>query len=162
LQLKQDKMELKILNESQNPLFNRKEVFASTESSITPSNDEVLTALAEEYSVEKNAIRIDHIKGKFGSNEFTITANVYPSNEERDNVEKLTKKEKETEKKAAEEAAKPAEEEKPAEEVPKEEPVPAVEETGSNPVEEAKKVEEKKAEEDKKEKDKTPEEKQTE
>ncbi len=151
-------MELKILKESQNPLFNRKEVFASAESKINPSNEEVITALSEKYSVEKNAIRINHIKGKFGSNEFTITANVYPTNEERDNVEKLTTKEKEVEKKAAE----PIEEEKPAEEAPKTEPIPAVEETGSNPVEEAKKVEEQKAEENKKEKEKTPEEKQTE
>ena len=150
-------MELKILKESQNPLFNRKEVFVSTESSITPSNEEVLTALSEKYSVDKNAIRVNGIHGKFGSSEFTITANVYPSNKERDNVEKLTKKEKEVESKAAEEAAKPAEPE-----APKEEPIPAVEETGINPVEEAKKVEEEKAEEDKKEKDKTPEEKQTE
>ena len=77
-------MDLKILKESQNPLFNRKEVFASVESKINPSNEEVITALSEKYSVEKNAIRINHIKSKFGSNEFTITANVYPSNKERD------------------------------------------------------------------------------
>jgi len=155
-------MELKILKESQNPLFNRKEVFASVEESKIPSNEEVIAALSEKYSVEKNAIRVKNIASKFGSNEFTITANIYPSNQERDNVEKLTKKEKETEKKAAELAAQPVEEEKPAEEAPKEEPIPAVEETGSNPVEEAKKVEAENAEEDKKEKDKTPEEKQSE
>ncbi len=155
-------MELKILKESQNPLFNRKEVFASVEAKVSPTNEEVLTALSKKYSVEKNAIRVNGIHGSFGSPEFTITANVYPSNEERDNVEKLTKKEKETEKKAAEEAAKPVEEEKPAEpsETPSAEPIPAVEETGSNPVQEAKEAEVEKAEEDKKEKDKTPEEKQ--
>lgn len=144
-------MEIKILKESQNPLFNRKEVFASTESVVSPSNDEVSATLAKKYSIEKNAIRIKGIHGKFGTNEFTITANIYPSNEERDNVERLTKKEKEIEKKAAEEAAKPVEEEKPTE-VPKEEPIPAAEES---PVEAP-------VEEYKKEKDKTPEEKQSE
>jgi ribosomal protein S24E len=123
-------MELNIIEEKQNPLFKRKEIIAKLTSRVSPKNSDVLSALAEKFSVEKNAIKLVNIKGKFGTNEFKVIANIYPSNEERDKVERLTKKEKEVEQKEAEAAAKPAEEapkesapEQPAEntEAPKEE-----------------------------------------
>lgn len=154
-------MDLKITNEQQNPLFNRKEVFATVESTIIPTKQDVANALAEKYKVDSTALRVLDVKGKFGSQEFTIRANVYPSQEERNNTEALTKKEKEAEAKAAEpaqEEAKPAE--KPVEE--KSESIPAEKAIGLNPVEEAKKLEAKRAEEDKKEKEKTPKEKEEE
>jgi ribosomal protein S24E len=162
-------MDLKITKEEQNPLFNRKRVEATLVSNSAPKKQEVIEALSKKYSVPENALRILDIKGNFGSNEFIIRANVYPSSEERDNVEKLSKKDIELEKKKAEPAEKPeSTEEKPAEETkepekteekPAEEKTPAEESIGVNPVEEAKKVEEKKQEEDKKEKEKTEEEK---
>ena len=147
-------MELEILKEQQNPLFNRKEVYAKVKADSVPSKEEVAKALAEKYKVEPNALRVLDVQGKFGVKEFTITANVYSSNEERDKLEQLSKKEREREKSKEEPApteAAPA----PAET----EKVPSEEEAGINAVEEAKEIEEKKAEEDKKEKEKTEEEK---
>ena len=144
-------MEVKIISEQQNPLFNRKEIQGEIKSDIAPSKQEILDNLSKKYSIPRNAIRILDIKGKFGTKDFSMRANVYPGQEERDNVEKLSKKEKESEAKASA----PVEEEKPSEE-PK---TPAEETIGHNPVEEAKKIEEKKQEEDKKEKDKSQEEK---
>jgi ribosomal protein S24E len=150
-------MEFKITKEEQNPLFNRKEIEGMISSNIAPSNEEVAKKLAEKFSTEPGALRIIDIKGKFGSKDFTVRANVYPSKEERDNTEQLTKKEKEAEKPKPE-AEKPAEEAAPAEPAKS----PAEEAIGMNPVEEAKAAEEKKADEDKKEKEKTEEEKQLE
>ena len=142
-------MNINIIDEKQNPLFNRKEISAIVKENIIPSKIELAKELSEKYSVPTNAIRILDIKGKFGVKEFKLRANIYPSNEERDKIERLTKKEKEAEKPK----------EVPKEEAPVEAPkeTPAEEAIGLNPVEEAKKVEEKK--EDKKEKEKSKEEK---
>jgi len=94
-------MEIKIINEQQNPLFNRKEIQGEIKSDIVPSKQEVINNLSKKYSVPANAIRILNIKGKFGTKDFNMRANIYSSQEERDNVEKLTKKEKESEAKTS-------------------------------------------------------------
>ena len=155
-------MELKIIKEEQNPLFNRKEIIASLSSDSSPKKQEVVDYLSKKYSVPLNALRVLNIKGAFGTKEFTIRAHIYPSNDERDKYEKLTKKEKESEKPKPAEAAPETKtenvsetKEKPAE-VPVEEK-PAEEKKEEKPVVETK--EEPTPEEDKKEKEKSKEEK---
>jgi len=155
-------MEIKIIKEEQNSLFNRKEIQGEVKSDIVPSKKEIADNLSKKYSVPANAIRIMDIKGKFGIKEFNIRANIYSSPEEKNNVETLSKKELEaetktaiTEEKPIEETSAPVEEAKPTEEnIP-----PAQEAIGINPVEESKKLDEKREKEDKKEKDKSTEEK---
>jgi len=152
-------MELKIIKEEQNPLFNRKEIVATTPKiNSSPKKQEIIQTLSEKYSIPTDALRILDIKGKFGTNDFTIRANLYPSNEERNNYERLTKKEIESEKKLLE---KPAEEKAPETQPevleksePEEKEVP---ETTEKPVVEVKEMPT--PEEDKKEKDKSKEEK---
>ena len=146
-------MDLKIIEEKENPLFNRKEIVATIKSDTSPRKEEITKILSEKYSVPINALRILNIKGKFGIKDFQIRASIYPSDKEKNNVERLTKKEKAQEAKFSEikkeESTEPIEESK----------TPAEKEIGLNPVEEAKKLEEKRAEEDKKEKNKSKEEK---
>ncbi len=158
-------MNLKIIKEQQNPLFNRKEIEAIIQDEVIPSKKQVAELLSKKYSVPVDSLRVLEIQGKFGSKDFILKANIYKSKEERDRIEILTKKEIEEEKKASE--AKPESKESETQsqqetEKSAEEKVPAEEAIGLNPVEEAKKAEAKKAEEDKKEKDKTEEEKQLE
>lgn len=167
-------MKLKITNENQNPVFNRREIQGIIESDIAPKKQEAAKALAEKCNASPDALRILSINGKFGSKTFDFKANVYSSKEERDNLEHMSKKEKEAEASATETPAEPAAlaetsaesapAQKPEEKTPAEEPAktPAEEAIGVNPVEEAKKAEDEKAEEDKKEKEKTEEEKQLE
>jgi len=159
-------MELKITKEEQNPLFDRKEIIATLVAESLPKRQEVIKSLSEKYSLPIDALRVLDIKGKFGEKEFIIRAHIYPSNEERDKYEKLTKKEKEAEKSkpvepkgnADETSAKEKPEEKPTEEVKT--PVESQESADvKTPAEEAKKIEEQREEEDKKEKDKSKEEK---
>ncbi len=132
-------MELKIINETENSLFKRKEIKSEINSDSTPSTQEILKALSEKFSVPEDAIKVKGIHGKYGSKTFEITANVYSSIEDKEKTEVKTKQEKESEKKAeedkiqaekeaketakAEEEAKKAEVEKPKEESPAEEPV---------------------------------------
>ncbi|RLG12440.1 hypothetical protein DRN73_02530 [Candidatus Pacearchaeota archaeon] len=148
-------MNINIIKEEQSPLFNRKEIYGIIAENVIPSKKDVAEFLSKKYSVPIDAIRILMIKGKFGTKEFEINANIYSSKEERDNLEKMSEKEKKTletteKKESSQENNEPAK---------SEEKIPAEKEIGINPVEEAKKLEEKKQEEDKKEKDKSKEEK---
>lgn len=100
-------MKTKIINEKKNALFNRKEVILEVESEITPSHLEVEKIVSEKFKTSSEAFKIKKIQGNFGSKVFKISANIYPSKEEKENIEAKTKKEKETEKKSAEESKKP-------------------------------------------------------
>ncbi len=116
-------MELKILEEKNNNLFDRREIKSVVEAEITPSRKEILDVLAEKYKVPKENIKIKGIRGKFGSKTFAVEANIYSSKETREKVELKKKKEQESEKQF-EEASKATEaEEQSAEkaEEPKEE-----------------------------------------
>lgn len=108
-------MELNVTNEQKNPLYNRTEIFGSIKEKNIPSKMEVANLVAEKYSVPSTAVRILEIKGKFGLNEFFVRANIYTSQEERDKIERMSKKEKEQETKANEKPAEETKEETPSE-----------------------------------------------
>ena len=95
-------MELKIIKEEKNPLFDRKEIIAEVSLKSSPKSSEVIHALAQKYSIPAVALRVLKIKGGFGGNDFTITAHIYSSQKERDKYERLTKKEKAAEVKPVE------------------------------------------------------------
>jgi len=128
-------MELNILQENKNPLFNRKEIQGIIKSDICPNKLDVLQKLSEQFSVIPEAIRVLGIKGVFGTKEFKLDAHVYDSKEERDKVEKLTKKEKELETKKPEPEKTEEANEAPAEEtkeVQEEKPKPQEESQPEN------------------------------
>lgn len=133
-------MEAKIIEEKQNPLFARKEIILEVKNEVVPSYAEVEKIISEKFSAQPEAIKIRKIDAKFGSNVFTVYANVYSSKEDKDNTETKTKKEREAEKKALEEKSKV---EKLAEEAPAETPSeePAQEETQTEEVKEEEKTE---------------------
>jgi ribosomal protein S24E len=120
-------MEIKDIKETKNLVFERREIECIITADSIPSNKEVIQALAKKLSASEDSIKIKGIYGKFGINEFQVKANVYKSKEEKNKIERKTKKEIETEKKeieaakkAAEDAKKEAEEKKKAEEAAKE------------------------------------------
>ena len=100
------KMEsLKILEEKENPLFNRKEVKLSIEAQVTPSKVDVEKLISEKFSALPETIKIKGIHGGFGSKTFTISANIYKTREDLEKTEPKSKKEKELESKQAEPVA---------------------------------------------------------
>lgn len=137
MQLKQDNtMELKILDDKDNKMFNRREIKASTMLEKTPGREEVLKVLSEKFKTPEENIKIKGIHGRFGVKEFTIEANIYTSKKEKDILELKKKKEAEAEKRI-EETKKAVE--TPKEEVketPQEQAQP--EQTNKTPVEEKK------------------------
>lgn len=120
--------QLNITQEKENALFSRKEIQGFLSSEVAPSNDEVKKLLSEKYSVDTDSIKIKNIIGRFGSKEFKVSASIYPSKEDKDNVEIKSKKEIEAEKKV-EEARLAAEKSNPEPEVKAKEESPVEKET---------------------------------
>ena len=85
---------LKIIHEKENNLFNRREIQIEINSKITPKKSDAEESISEKFSVPKENIKIIRILGKFGSNDFVITANLYKSKEDKDKIEAKSKKEK--------------------------------------------------------------------
>lgn len=109
MQLKQDNFkmsEIKIIQEKENPLFNRKEILGVIIRKSSPARQEIISLLSEKYSTPKDAVKIKNILGKFGSREFKISANIYSSKKDKDAVELKKKKEIDMEKKINGESAK--------------------------------------------------------
>ena len=112
-------MELKITEEKENALFNRKEIKGFIDSEIVPSRVETSKILSEKFKIPLENIKIKKIVGKFGSKTFSVEANIYSSKQDKDSIELKKKKEKESEKKAVEESA---DKEKAKQEQPEEQP----------------------------------------
>ncbi len=103
-------MEFKLLEDKENPLFNRREMKLEITEEVIPSKESVKEGLASKYSVEKSLIDILNISGKFGVRIFTIKANIYKNQEEMNNTVLKSKKQRVAEAKALAEANKPKEE----------------------------------------------------
>jgi colicin import membrane protein len=131
-------MEVKIIKEKQNSLFNRKEILAEIELSVAPSRDEVLKILSNKFSVSEENIKLLGINGSFGSNKFNLKANIYTSKKEKDSIEIKKKKEIEAEKKILEAKKKQEEEKKALEDAKKAEAEKPVEEVKEESIEETK------------------------
>ena len=112
LRLVNFKMNLKIISETENPLFNRKEIVGEISAEITPSNNDVLKMLSEHFKVESETIKIKYIKGSFGVKVFKLVANIYSTKQELDETETKSKKQREADKKSREEEFKKIVEEK--------------------------------------------------
>jgi ribosomal protein S24E len=80
-----------ILNKKENPLFNRREIEVSIITEISPKIKEAEEFIAKEFSIIPENVKIKKIKGRFGSKNFIITANIYTSKEEKDKIETKTK-----------------------------------------------------------------------
>jgi len=96
----------KIISEIENPLFFRKEIKIEVESEITPSKVEVKKFLNEKLSISPETLKLEKIKGRFGSKKFEITAKIYMSEQNKNQIETKTKKQRDAEKKALEETKK--------------------------------------------------------
>lgn len=87
-------MKIEIINEKKNPIFNRKEIILEIESEITPSHVEAEKIVYEKFKPAPESVKIKKISGKFGSKNFKISANIYSSKEERENIEAKPKEKK--------------------------------------------------------------------
>jgi len=89
-------MNLKILQDKDNKLFNRKEVKGLVEADSNPKKQEAEKIISETFSKPVENIALKKIQGKFGRKTFLISANVYDSPEDKNKTEpkKKIKKQK--------------------------------------------------------------------
>ncbi len=80
-------MTLKILEEKENSLLNRKEIFGTIDAELTPKTLEILELVGKHFSSNTENIAIKKIKGNFGSKTFHINANIYDSKENKEKIE---------------------------------------------------------------------------
>jgi ribosomal protein S24E len=85
---------LKIISEKENNLFKRKEIVATLDKESSPSKEESTKLLSEKFSSKPEDIKIKKIHGKFGSKNFIIEANIYPSENDKKAIEQKPKEKK--------------------------------------------------------------------
>jgi ribosomal protein S24E len=78
---------LVILKEKKNPIFNRREIEVNAVMNVSPKIKEAEEFIGKEFSADAENVKIKKIKGRFGSNNFVITANIYSSKEDKDKIE---------------------------------------------------------------------------
>ena len=81
-------MTLKILEEKENSLLERKEVKFILQSVKNPSFPEASKFTSEQFKSAEELIAVRGIKGKFGMDTFLISANIYSSKEAKNKHEK--------------------------------------------------------------------------
>ena len=99
-------MNIKILNEFENPLLHRKEVVFELHHEKSPTETEVKQIAVDKFKAKENAIKVKGINAAYGSNTFKVEMNIYHSKEKMDITEIKSKRQREAEKKAIEEAKK--------------------------------------------------------
>jgi len=104
---------MKIIENKNNELLNRKEVKLIIEAEKNPSVQEATETVSKEFKSEEDSLAIKTVKGKFGRNTFLITANIYKNKEAKEKIEPKLKKKKGAKEKPAEQLQ-PAQAEQPA------------------------------------------------
>lgn len=83
---------MKVLEEKDNSMLNRKEIKIIIDADKNPSMAEAMKTVAEKFKAAEDLVAVKEIKGKFGRGTFLISANIYNKKEDKDQLEK--KKEK--------------------------------------------------------------------
>ncbi|MDP3698918.1 MAG: hypothetical protein Q8R47_04990 [Nanoarchaeota archaeon] len=107
-------MDITITNKHENPLLHRVEVEGVVAfEGATPTNAQVVEALAQQLKADPTTVVLRHIYNKYSKHEAKVEAVVYASVDARKKAERLTPQQK---KKMEEEMKKAAEEKKKAKE----------------------------------------------
>ena len=85
---------MKIIEDKENTLLNRKEVKVIVEADKNPSFLEAVNIIAKEFKADADNIAIKLVKGKFGRNTFLITSFIYKNKEDKEKSEKKKGKNK--------------------------------------------------------------------
>lgn len=108
---------MRVLEEKENFLTNRKEIKIIAEADKNPTFQEAENLIVKEFKSDKENIVVKGVKGKFGRNTFLISAFIYKSKEDKEMFEPKVKGKK------GQEQTQPAEQktEQPKQEEKKEE-----------------------------------------
>jgi ribosomal protein S24E len=110
---------LHVISEKENPVYIRKEITGFIEGEKTPSFKEVEELIADKYKTSEGDIKINFIKGKFGSNKSAINVFVYKSAAQKKKFDVTTRKQRDADNKVKIEGRKSAAAEKKKAAAPK-------------------------------------------
>jgi len=85
---------MQIIEQKDNPLFNRKEIKVLVEAPITPSINEAEKIISDKFPSAIENVKINKVKGRFGCKTFLINANIYNTFEDKENFEPKKKEKK--------------------------------------------------------------------
>jgi ribosomal protein S24E len=86
---------MELIKEKHNFLLNRKELsFKITELQSPPSMENAKKMVAEKLSIPEDLVHIEKVLGRFGTDDFTITAKIYGTSSERERFHVVNKKAK--------------------------------------------------------------------
>ena len=102
---------MKIKRDSKNELFKRQEITFEIEADKNPNFSDMRKIISEKFSKPEENIEVYNIKGNFGKKVFVISAYIYDSKKDLEEIKQLqkTQKQRNEEKKLAAEANKPVE-----------------------------------------------------
>jgi ribosomal protein S24E len=83
---------MKIIEDKQNDLLNRREIKMVVEASKNPSFPDALKLISEHFKTSEELVEVYEIKGKFGRDTFLISASIYKTKEDKNKTEKKKKK----------------------------------------------------------------------
>jgi len=86
--------EAQIIQQRENPLFNRKEIKIIIQANSNPSFVDAENIVSRLFKSPSENIKILKIDGKFGRDSFLITSNIYKSKENKDKIERKPKEKK--------------------------------------------------------------------
>ncbi|MBI2630035.1 hypothetical protein HYW76_02960 [Candidatus Pacearchaeota archaeon] len=81
-------------SDTENVIFNRREIQIVTEAEKTPSHEEAAKIISDNFKVNSENIVIRDIRGRFGRDTFMIDALVYKTKEDKDKFEAKKKEKK--------------------------------------------------------------------
>lgn len=99
-------MSLKVITETVNPLFSRREVRVTLDATKVPTKEEAAKLIADKFSTKVELVKVKEIQGNFGTTIIIIDSDIYDNAKEFESYVKKTKKEIEAEKKASDEKRK--------------------------------------------------------
>lgn len=79
---------MKILEDKNNELLNRREIKIIFPSQKNPSFAEAIKLVGDHFKTAEDLITVREIQGKFGRGTFLITSRIYKTKEEKENLEK--------------------------------------------------------------------------
>ena len=88
------KMNIKITEDKRNDLFARNEIVAELESKTSPKKQKISELISKKSGKSVDDIVVKKIAGRFGSERFIITANIYNSKEAKEKNEPKKKEKK--------------------------------------------------------------------
>ncbi len=82
---------MKIIEDKENFMLNRREIKMVVEASKNPSYDEALVIISNHFKASPENVVVNNVKGKFGRDTFLVSGFIYKTKEDKEKFEPKAK-----------------------------------------------------------------------